>query len=144
MAPGRSAYGEFNKTLAIAVGVLVLFTILMIVTGCRIPRAFEMYSDGEPGGSQGGGPAGGAGVVMQYFRMDGCPHCERFDSVWGEIKAEGAALAKFEVHEAGGAEAEKHGVRSFPHLQKVVGGQVTEFDGKREKQAILQFLSAAS
>jgi hypothetical protein len=135
MVASRTNSGGFDKTLAIAVGVLVLFMILMVCTGCRIPKAFEMYSDGK---------AGGAPVVLQYFRMDGCPHCEKFDSVWGEIKTEGSGAAEFEIHEAGGAEAEKHGVRSFPHIQKVVGGQVTEFDGKRDKQSILQFLSAAA
>lgn len=134
MAASRASSGGFDKTLAIAVGVLVIFTVFMVCTGCRIPKAMEMYYDGESSGSP--------PVVMQYFRMDGCPHCEKFDSVWGEIKSEGSGAAEFEVHEAGGAEAEKHGVRSFPHLQKVVGGQVTEFDGKRDKQTILQFLSS--
>jgi glutaredoxin len=133
MAATRSTSGGFDKTLAIAVGVLVIFTLLMVCTGCRIPKAFEMYSDGGASGSR---------PVLQYFRMDGCPHCVKFDSVWSEVKAEGADLAEFEVHAAGGTEAEKHGVRSFPHIQKVVAGQVTEFEGKRDKQTILRFVSS--
>lgn len=133
MVLSRTSSGGFDRTLAIAVGVLVIFTVIMVCTGCRIPKAFEMYSDEAAHGDK---------VVLQYFRMDGCPHCEKFDSVWGEVKAEGAGAADFEIHEAGGAEAEKHGVRSFPHLQKVAGGQVTEYEGKREKQAILKFLAS--
>jgi hypothetical protein len=132
MVASRTSSSGFDKTLAIAVGVLVIFTLIMVCTGCRIPKAMEMYSDEGHGAPS---------VVLQYFRMDGCPHCERFDSVWGEVKLEGSGLARFELHEAGSAEAEKHGVRSFPHIQKVADGRVTQFDGKRDKDTILRFLS---
>ena len=127
-----------NATIALAVvaGVLVILTLLATWSGCRAYRRW--------GG--GGGEAFSSGeepMLVQYFRMDGCPHCERFDSVWSQLKAVGgSANVEFQQFEAGSPEADKYGVRAFPHIQMVVDGAAKVYEGNRSKEAIEKFIAS--
>jgi thioredoxin-like negative regulator of GroEL len=85
--------------------------------------------------------------VVQYFRMDTCPHCKRFDGVWEQLKAAGAAAmpgVRFEQHDASSDEAREHGVRSFPHIQMIVaGGEPVVFEGSRDVETLKDFVAGA-
>lgn len=123
--------------IAVAVAVLMVVTIAAMLAGSRTPGAAHVERFG-------GGDASESPVVLQYFRMQGCPHCERFDSVWSEIKASGPRMpgVTFEQHDAGGAEAARYGVKSFPHIQLVASGEPHVYDGRREAAAVEAFVEA--
>ena len=66
--------------IAVSAGVLLVVVLISVWCGCTGPR-YEAYLDDDGGGDR--------IPKLQYFRMDGCPHCERFDSVWAELEASG-------------------------------------------------------
>ena len=119
-----------KTTILAALLVLAAVTLLATWTGCISPWS------GTEGFSEDGG------VVLQYFRMEGCPHCEKFDGVWKKLTASGAPSVEFKKYEAGSKEAEEHGVRAFPHIQMLVGdGQPKVFDGSRTLESLEDFIN---
>ena len=123
--------GDNTAAFLGAAAALAIVTIVACVCGsCRWGR--EGFHSGDV-------------PVVQYFRMDTCPHCKRFDSVWSQLKSVGAAAhpgVRFEQHDASSEEARKHGVRSFPHIQMVVGGRAPAvFEGSRDVETLTSFIA---
>ena len=62
-----------------------------------------------------------------YYRMDGCPHCEKFDSTWNRLS---------QSNSLGGSDIEflergvTNGIKYYPTLHKEYNGQVKEYQGK--------------
>ena len=128
--------------IAVALVVLVVVVLLAVWTGCTGPMAAtsEAFYDEVAGGEGGGGGPGGGGK-LQYFRMEGCPHCDRFDKVWSEIERGGLAdEMELQKLDSRSPEASEHGIRGFPHVQKVTAdGEVLVYQGKRDQASIESF-----
>jgi hypothetical protein len=116
--------------LIFAFVVLVSVVLLSVCVGCRnaVFGGAEAFSDG---------------IVVQYFRMDGCPHCERFDGVWKSLKGQAPPDVDFQEFDAAGPEAKKYGVHAFPHIQMIVDGTPKVFDGPRDVQSLEKFIMGA-
>lgn len=92
---------------------------------------------------------GGGRTTVEYYAMEGCPHCKAFDPIWNAVKADveasdtasGVVLHKYDVTDPQGKEkASDAGVTAFPHVRKVSpDGEVTVFSGKREEASLKEF-----
>jgi hypothetical protein len=127
--------------IAVALVVLVVVVFLAVWTGCTGPRAAASEAFYEFDEGDGGGLGGGGGGKLQYFRMEGCPHCDRFDKVWSEIERGGLAEEmELQKLDSRSPEASEHGIRGFPHIQMVTAdGRVLVYQGKREQASIESF-----
>lgn len=91
----------------------------------------------------------GGQSTIEYYAMEGCPHCKAFDPIWNSVKAEveasdtasGLVLHKYDVTDPQGKEkASEAGVTAFPHVRKVSpDGEVTVFSGKRDEASLKEF-----
>ena len=91
----------------------------------------------------------GGRSTIEYYAMEGCPHCKAFDPIWNSVKADveasdtasGIVLHKYDVTDPQGKEkASEAGVTAFPHVRKVAAdGEVTVFSGKRDEASLKEF-----
>jgi hypothetical protein len=132
--------------ILIALLVLVVVVLLAVCIGCtghREVASEAFYQFDEEDADVGGAPGGaiGGGHKLQYFKMDGCPHCERFDKVWEDIERGGLAdVMELQKLDSRSPEASEHKVRGFPHVQVVTAdGRVVVYQGKRDQSSIEEF-----
>tara|TARA_Y100001970_G_C14208621_1_gene845553 strand:+ start:129 stop:569 length:441 start_codon:yes stop_codon:yes gene_type:complete len=54
---------------------------------------------------------------LVYYRMDGCPHCERFDEDgWPKFKSMNSTSISTRVVDSSDPECKKNGIQGFPSL----------------------------
>ncbi len=83
---------------------------------------------------------------LEYFYMDGCPHCVEFHPVWDElVKAISVKPFKYEVSTGVGKErADLFKVTSAPTILLTEDDKVLkEYSGKRDVESILAFLASS-
>lgn len=131
--------------LLISISVLVVVSVIAIVymmytCDKEIPvQTIDGFETDDP-------------VHVEYFSMQGCPHCKAFDPIWDSVKSEVEAsdtatsvvLHKYEVTtEAGKEKAAEASVNAFPHIRKITSdGEVTVFNGKRDESSLKEFCDA--
>lgn len=86
---------------------------------------------------------------IMFFYMDTCPHCVDFKPVWKEFTGKlnnssiGKRVCATDVSADNDALLQKYGVRAFPTviLASSNGKKVVPFEGKRNVDALMQFVS---
>jgi Thioredoxin len=127
----------------VLLGILVAVLIVAAAIGSFYKLKIEPFMDKDASPRQSGGAGG---VVCEYFAMEGCPHCVKFDPVWRQVVEKfsgqsGVVFKRWNVSEPGGKKAaQAAGVSGFPHVRKTVKGVVTEFSGERTVDALEIFL----
>lgn len=133
-----------KKTLLIA-GLVVL---LLAAAGAGVYMMWRCGS-GEESGHGVEEFESGPGVDVEYYAMDGCPHCAAFDPVWKAVETKvaasgpdgGVSMHRWDIKtDEGHAKAKEAGVTAFPHVQKKgPDGTVEVFNGKRTEEELLNF-----
>lgn len=77
----NSLFKGFNK-LKLHWKILILAIIMFIGCCCFRSRILGFSFQNSLNVMEGFGTKS-----LTYYRMEGCPHCEKFDSVWAEIKS---------------------------------------------------------
>lgn len=117
----------------------------------ELPNLDELTNLIGGGGSVEGFSSGG-GKTVEYFSMEKCPHCKKFDPLWKAVsdKVQGSdarssiKMKKWDVLSPEGRKrAEEEGVSAFPHVQKSEDGAEAEvFEGDRTEKDLTDFVMA--
>jgi hypothetical protein len=54
--------------------------------------------------------------TLTYYRMEGCPHCERFDKAWKEFKSKNNSNVGWREVKSDDPECQSNGVKGFPTI----------------------------
>ena len=77
--------------------------------------------------------------TLIYFYMNGCPHCDEFDSVWDQFKEE--YDGEVDVMSLERAECEQYAIQSFPTVRLYNGnGSYKTFEKERTVVELLNFV----
>lgn len=89
--------------------------------------------------------AADAGRVFVFFYSPSCGHCRAMMPAWAELheRVAGAARLAAVDAEANKVLADRLDVHGFPTLMVVEAGRLHEYEGDREADEMLQFVSAA-
>jgi|TARA_B100001758_G_C18307998_1_gene556164 thioredoxin-related protein len=81
--------------------------------------------------------------ILQYFSMNGCPHCEKFTVTWKEIeKMLNKNTEHFDETSSKYYElVDKFKIQGFPHIQALVNGNPVEYSGSREADKIIDWFN---
>jgi thiol-disulfide isomerase/thioredoxin len=97
---------------------------------------FGTFVKGELTGSEGFNN----GVKIEYYTMNGCPHCQRFNPEWEKLvelaKKEGIETVKYDAREDRD-KVSAAGVDGFPTIRIVRNGKAVVYEGARKADAIL-------
>jgi thiol-disulfide isomerase/thioredoxin len=81
-----------------------------------------------------------SGIKIEYYTMNGCPHCQKFNPEWEKLvemaKAEKIETVKYDARENRDKVAEA-GVDGFPTIRIVRNGKAKVYEGARKADAIL-------
>jgi thiol-disulfide isomerase/thioredoxin len=109
--------------------VIILIIVVAIVGAYVYSRNREMFEDANQ-------------PLVEYFYMNGCPWCEKFDPEWTKFtevaKTNGINTKKYEASEASDKLAQ-YGITGFPSIMITKsGGKPTEYKGDRTSDALVQ------
>jgi thiol-disulfide isomerase/thioredoxin len=109
---------------------LVVFVVVVAIT---------LYLACTPRGGQ--EAFGEPSAVFTFWKMEGCPHCVRFEETYSALKAEFEALGVRFRAVSDLSEARSKGVTAFPTLELAVAGRAPErYSGPRTQKAISEFI----
>lgn len=112
------------------VAALVLLVVAIVLT---------LYTSST---FRGGGKEGfESGAVFTFWKMNGCPHCVKFEDTYASLKAEfeGRGVEFKSVDDM--SVARTNGVTAFPTLElSVGGGSPQRYSGPRTHAAISEWI----
>jgi thiol-disulfide isomerase/thioredoxin len=117
------------------IGILTIAAIVIAILVFSSPnKALEGFSNG---------------YSVEYFMMQSCPHCTRFNSTWENFEqavqknAVPVKLEKFDITGDGEKRAQKFKVNSAPTVIVTKNNEIVkEYDGPREVSAMLSFIKS--
>jgi len=108
------------KALAILVLILIGLTIVYMFLQKK-----ESFVAGRPGSD-----IVKKEVKVIYYYLPGCPYCVQFKPTWDSFSAEFAGKASFSMIDGSSNEVPEN-VKGFPHVDFVVNGKATTYEGDR-------------
>jgi glutaredoxin len=118
---------------------IIIFTMLMVFTARFFLTGKTVFHDGAPDVKT-VEMFEGAGVSVDYYTLNGCPHCTAFNPEWAkfevEAKKKGIQTAKYEAREHRDKIAEA-GVDGFPTIMITKHGKRYVYEGPRKADALL-------
>jgi len=80
------------------------------------------------------------GAVVEYYAMEGCPHCIRFNPEWEkfetEAKANGITTHKYDARKDT-EKVRQAGIEGFPTVMITKEGQSYTYEGPRKADALM-------
>lgn len=81
---------------------------------------------------------------LTYYSMDGCPYCEKFDKIWGNVQSKvksDTCIKTCRKIDSKESEAGENGVSSFPTIMLCDENnqKVLEYSGERNADKIVEF-----
>lgn len=112
--------------IAIMIASIVLALYFLVKTLCKPKEGF----DTKP--------------TVEFFYAEWCGHCKKFMPTWDKVVEKMAGEAEFKKLNSDDKDVKElmkmHGVKGFPHVQKTVGSETTEFSGPRTEEALIKFV----
>lgn len=81
---------------------------------------------------------------FMLFKADWCGHCNEFKSVWNELISDVKLKKKYNfitIDSTNKREIENYNIKGFPTLLLKKDDKIIEFNGNRNRETILNFLS---
>eukprot|EP00873_Tetraselmis_striata_P027056 jgi/Tetstr1/447320/TSEL_034757.t1 len=113
-------------TITIMVGTIVLALYFLVRVLCKPKEGF------------------GSKPYVEFFYAEWCGHCKKFMPTWEKVAADLSGEAEFKKINSDDKDVKelmtKYSVKGFPHVQKTVDGETTEFKGSRTEQNLVKFV----
>lgn len=119
-----------------AVVVAALAALAIVLTYMALKR-YEHFQDAA------------AKPTLYYFFMPGCPHCENFEPIWGQLE-NATDLPPVTLQKVDGTEAknsalvEKFKVEGFPTIVLDKEGKAIPYEGARDAASIIAWLKESA
>jgi glutaredoxin len=79
-------------------------------------------------------------TMVEYYSMEGCPHCVRFNSEWekfeNEAKSNGITTHRYDARKDA-EKVQQAGVEGFPTVMITKNGQTHTYEGARKADALM-------
>tara|TARA_A100001011_G_C14259591_1_gene821732 strand:- start:156 stop:599 length:444 start_codon:yes stop_codon:yes gene_type:complete len=121
----KSLLKSFNKlhiAVKVIIGIFVLATIYKLVLKPRV-LGFSFMDTLRVREGLAGQPKS-----LVYYRMDGCPHCKKFDGDWDKFKSSNTTSISTRKVDSNDPECQENGVQGFPTIL------LTDSDKKKIKE----------
>lgn len=135
---GGGKMSDFFKKNALMIFIGILLIASIIIAVLLFTKPVERFDTQTPSASN---------RKLEYFYMEGCPHCVEFDPTWAQLEkvlSSGIKPFKYEVSSnEGRPRANLFKVSSAPTILLTENDKVIkEYTGARDLQSIMAFLSS--
>ena len=102
------SFNKLNLPLKLVILAVVVFVIYKYV---HKPRILGFSFKNTLNVTEGFGSKS-----LTYYRMEGCPHCARFDSAWQDFKSKNDSNVAARKVDSKDPECQQNGVQGFPTI----------------------------
>lgn len=122
--------------------ILVIASSVTIAYMCGRASAQSGAAEGFSDGPSPTGGGGGSGAEFIFWKMDGCPHCEKFMEDYGKLKAKWEPRGVRFTLNNDLSQAKSNGIHAFPTLQiKTAHGKTVTYKGRRDFDSVSTFIA---